>query len=238
MEAALTIPFFLFAVLCLIYLLEIQAVGFSIRSASQIAAKQAAEDMALLPVLNVYGLQQDIVDQIGSERLDRSIIEGGSAGIQCQTSYYNTITEEIVVKVKYTVKLPIPQFMNLGMKQKIEFRIKAWTGYASRNLSEEEEIVYVTNTGWVYHTDYQCSYLQLSITFIPSSSLPDVRNESGGIYHACENCVHGEAMAGVYITEFGGKYHNALNCSGLKRTIRAVKKSDVSGWGGCVKCSN
>lgn len=237
-EAALVIPIFLFAVLCLVYLLEIQAIGFSIKSASQEAAKQAAAEMALLPVLNTYGLQQDIVDSVGSERLDRSIVDGGSSGIHCWTSYYNTVTEEIVVKVNYTVKLPVPQFLNLGMKQKVEFNVKAWTGYASQSLSEEDEVVYVTNNGIVYHTDYQCSYLQLSITFIPSSLLVDVRNESGGIYHACEDCVHGEAMAGVYITDYGTKYHNSLSCSGLKRSIRAVKKSEVAGLGGCVKCTN
>ena len=236
-EAALTIPVFLFAVLCLIYLLEIQAIGFSIKAASQNAAKQAAEDMALIPVLNTYKLQQDIVDNIGSERLERSIVEGGSGGIHCRTSYYNTVSEEIIIKVNYTVKLPFPSFLNQGMKQKTELKVKAWTGRTAQNLSEEEEVVYVTDTGVVYHTDYQCSYLQLSISFLPSSSLIDVRNEGGGIYHACEKCVHGEAMAGVYIAEYGTKYHNTLSCSGLKRSIRAVKKSQVAGLGGCVKCA-
>lgn len=236
-EAALTIPLFLFAVLCLIYLLEIQAINFSVRAASQEAAKMAAEEMAVLPVLSTYSLQQDIVNIIGSERLERSIIEGGSSGIHCWTSYYNTVSEEIYVEVYYTVKLPFPEILGLGIEQKIEFNIKAWTGAASQNLASEDEVVYVAENGIVYHTDYQCTYLQLSITFVPSSSLLNVRNESGGIYHACEKCVQGEAMAGVYITEYGTKYHNSIGCSGLKRTIRAVKKSDVSGFGGCAKCT-
>lgn len=236
-EAALAIPVFIFAILCLVYLLEIQAIEITIKAASQEAGKQAAVEMAQIPVLNVYNLQQDIIENIGSERLEKSIVEGGTQGIQCWSSYYNTLTEEVVVNVSYTIRLPVPGFLNLGMKKKEEVKIKAWTGRAEQDLSEDEAVVYVTDTGIVYHVDYHCSYLQLSITFIPSSSLIDVRNENGGIYHPCEKCVHGQAMTGVYITNYGTKYHNSLSCSGVKRSIQAVKKSEVAGMGACTKCA-
>lgn len=238
-EAAISIPIFLFAVLCLVYLLEIQAIRTSIHSAVQSAAKNAAEDIVIIPVLNLFKFRSDIVNFIGSDRLDRSIIDGGSSGISCLTSWYQPDTGEIHVNVSYKVRLPFPGFLNPGVRQKEQFVVKAWTGYEKSQMEGEDgRIVYVTDEGSVYHTNYQCTYLQLSVRFVPSSGLTSLRNLSGGKYYACEKCTHGSVMAGVYITDNGGKYHNSLNCGGLRRSIRAVKKTDISGMGSCSRCSN
>lgn len=237
-EAALAIPIFLFAVLSLVYLLEIQSIRTSIRIAAQSAAKTAAEDVVTLPAVNVFKLKSDIVNSIGSERIERSILSGGSSGIHCSKSYMSLLTGEIRVTVEYAVKLPFPRFTNLTAKFKEEMKIKGWTGYSKRDGNMEgEQIVYITDTALVYHENYQCTYLQLSIRFVPYSELSGIRNEDGGRYHKCGKCVHGSTMAGVYITSTGGKYHNSLTCSGLKRTIRTMKKSEVGTLGGCSRCS-
>lgn len=236
-EAALTIPLFLFAVMCLVYLLEIQAIRFSIGTATQGAAKIAAEDAVVWQVFNPVKFQADLVNLAEAERLDRSIVVGGSSGIRCWATFYDSKDEVLHIKVSYKLQLPFPEYTGIQLKQEHEFQIKAWTGYADQHGTDvDESIVYITESGLVYHTDYQCSYLQLSVQFVPASAVEDLRNESGGIYHACDKCVHGESMAGVYITNYGTKYHNSLNCSGLKRSVRAVKKSEVVGMGACNKC--
>ena len=237
-EASLGVPLFLFAALCLIWILEIQSIKICISGAAQNAAKSAAEDTAVIPVLNTVKLKSDIVSLIGTERIERSILDGGSSGISCWKSYVSPITGDMHINVEYKVRLPISVFGNISARLKEEFIIGSWNGYKGYDSDEEDsQIVYITDNSAVYHEDCHCSYLQLSIRFVPSDELKEIRNAGGGIYYACEKCVFGEAMAGVYITEDGRRYHNSLSCSGLKRTIRAVNRSDVAGIGGCSRCS-
>ena len=83
MEASIGIPLFLFAAVCLIWMIEVQSIQVSVANAAVSAAKSAAEDTALVPVLNTVRLKSDIIDLIGSDRISRSIIRGGSSGISC-----------------------------------------------------------------------------------------------------------------------------------------------------------
>ena len=228
----------MFAVLSLIFLIEIQSIRGYIHAAGSDAAKQAAESTAVLPVLNTIQLKSDLVNLIGEERIERSILNGGTSAISCWKSYWIPGTEEINVVIKYKIKIPVPLLKSPSVKLKDEFKVSAWNGYQKdRKGNEDGQIVYITEKGTVWHSDYQCSYLQLSIQYVQYSELQNMRNEGGGKYHKCEQCVYGKAMNGVYITSYGNRYHNSLNCSSLKRTIRAVHKSEVAGRGGCSKCA-
>ena len=115
--------------------------------------------------------------------------------------------------------------------------MKGWTGYERAGfLAEDEETVYITETGMVYHRDYHCNYLELSARMVPAEIVEDLRNESQGKYYPCERCAHKGAGSGVYITDYGDRYHTSLSCSGLKRTIYAVPLSEAVGKGACSKC--
>lgn len=236
-EAALAMPLFLFAVLALVYLLEIQAIHLSVSSALQSATKIASEDIATIPVLNPLKLKSDIVQSMGEERLARSIVCGGKAGIHCLGSEYDRNTGIIHAEVQYKVKLPFPGFAQKGMTKKSEVDVRAWTGYEKNGIkSDDDQIVYRTKNGSVYHLDYHCSYLELSIQYVPQTGVGSLRNKDGGKYYPCEHCAKVSSMGGVYITDYGTKYHSSLQCSGLKRTIYAVKKKECAGMGACNKC--
>lgn len=238
-EASFAIPLFLFAALCLIWFVEMQSIKVTVINAAHNAAKAAAEDTAVIPVLNTIKLKSDMIDLIGEERIHRSIIEGGTEGISCFGSYVFPGTGEMHINIKYKIMLPIPVLGNMSAERTEQFKISAWVG-CREDFGRENDgsIVYVADNGIVYHEDYQCSYLQLSVRFIPYEQIESIRNLEGGIYYPCEKCVFSSAMAGVYVTEQGRRYHNSLNCSGLKRTIRAVEKTDVSWLGGCSRCSH
>ena len=170
-EAAFAIPLFLFAALCLIWMIEIQSIKIGVKQAAYSAAKSAAEDTAVIPVLNTIKLKSDIIRLLGKERIERSIIVDGSEGISCWNSYLSSKTGEMNIHVKYEVRVPLPLFGNPSAKMEETFRIHGWTGYGKDKKTEDSEIVYITEKQSVYHEDYHCSYLQLSIRFVPYEQL-------------------------------------------------------------------
>lgn len=238
-EAALAVPLFFLAVLSLFYVMEVMAIRTSIRSGMQYAGRKAAQEAYLKPMVIPSKLEQDIVASVGSERLNRSIVEGKSAGIHCEESRMSPATAILDIKVTYHVYLPIPLFKALPVPMEEEMKIKGWTGYVRNGWTDRDDTktVYITETGMVYHKSYHCNYLELSIRMVPGSEVGDLRNESQGIYHPCERCMKGSGAAGgVYITDYGDRYHGSLGCSGLKRTIYAVPLSEAAGKGACSKC--
>ena len=86
-EAAFAVPLFLFAVLCLIWIIEIQSIKIGIKNAAYSAAKSAAEDTAVIPALNTVKLKSDMIRSLGKEKIDQSILADGSDGISCWSSY-------------------------------------------------------------------------------------------------------------------------------------------------------
>lgn len=235
-EAALAVPIFFLAVVSLLYLMEIMAVQTAVRSGLQYAGKKAAQDSCVAAMVIPSHLEQDVVESIGAERLDRSIVLGGSAGVRCDGSRISSHTGIGELVVTYKVRLPIPMFGVPPVQYQEKMRIKAWVGYEKQGFdSEREETVYVTETGVVYHKDYHCTYLELSVRMIPNGNIADLRNESGGKYYPCEHCMRNGGN-GVYITDTGNRYHGSLSCSGLKRTVYAVPLSEVVGKGACSRC--
>jgi hypothetical protein len=119
-------------------------------------------------------------------------------------------------------------------------RTRAWTGFDASKASKgndgkEEEIVYIAETGTVYHKSRACTHIKLSIKSTSLTSVGDIRSKNDSIYHKCEKC-GSKAKGTVYITDYGDRYHSSLSCSGLKRTISAVPISQVGDKPACSKC--
>lgn len=235
-EAAMAVPLFFFAAVCLLYLMEIMAIQTSVRAGLQYAGRKLAEEAYPTAIVQTSKINADVVHAIGSERLERSIVEGGSAGIDCKSSVLSPMTGIAELSAKYKIRIPVPVFRIAVMPYEETMRIKTWTGYEKAGFgTEDNTIVYVTETGLVYHKDYHCTHLDLSIRMVAAEDLHSLRNENGGKYHACERC-GGHGGGQVYITNNGDRYHNSLSCSGLKRTVYAIPVSEAAGKRACSKC--
>lgn len=236
LEASLAVPIFVFAAVCLLYLMEIMAVQMAVRSGMQYAAKIIAEESCIVPVVIPSKVEKDMIDAIGTERMERSIIVGGSSGLDCGKSTISAKTGIGELCVEYQIRIPVPVFYLNRITQKETMKVKAWTGYEREGFSlENDEIVYITETGLVYHRDYHCTYLDLSIQLVSKSEIDHLRNSGGEKYERCRYC-SGLNSRNVYITDYGNRYHSSLSCSGLKRTVYAVSISEITGRGACSKC--
>lgn len=238
LEAALAVSFFFFGMLCLSYLLEMMVIETTVRNALHAVAKEVAVEIVTNPVIPIRRMEQSLVEQIGTERLERSMIVNGSSGIDCSHSKKYGNTTILDLSASYRIEIPVLMFRIPAISREERIRVKGWTGQERRGAASlEEEMVYVTAHGMVYHKDIHCTYLDLSVKAVDKEEVESLRNQSGGTYKACASCKQTLTKAQkVYITDYGDRYHGSLECSGLKRNIYAVPLSDLHGIGGCSKC--
>lgn len=239
-EAIVCIPLFLYAACSMIWMLEIRSIQTTIRCGLQYVGKQIAEESFAPMILQTDQLEEELVDVIGSDHLERSILIGGAKGICCDESHTLPGSGIYELSASFYVRLPFPYFSSYGVACKESMKIKGWNGYVKERIqSTEEDIVYVTETGIVYHLDTHCTYLEPSIRSVQMQEIQNLRNESGGKYYPCAKCVQGtKDYERVYITTYGYCYHGSAECSKLKRKVYEVPLSEVKGKVVCSKCGS
>lgn len=186
-----------------------------------------------------------MAEELDTDRINHSCIEGGFSGISFYYSKILAATDYIDLVARYRVKFAIPFFGLEDMRMIQRVRLRGWTGFqvpARYSMSEEDSdvtFVYITDTGTVYHMSETCSHIKLSVREV--SGIPNaLRNENGGKYYACEACCGGESgnTAIYYITSYGDRYHSNRNCPKIKRMVRKVPLSEVSDRTPCKRCGN
>ncbi len=253
LEAAFALPFFLFVVLNILFAVNI--IGTQSRIGAvlhQVGNKMAfagysyentvggvlPEGLASVAWSSAYARGQ-VIAGVGSSYLSDSCVKGGAGGLSFAGSSVMEEGDIIDLQVSYRVK-PFVDLLGFdGFRMSQRYYAKAWTGYdASGSVSDmtaEDPMVFITETGTVYHLNRDCTYLNPSVEAVPVGAVKNQRNEAGAKYAPCGLC--GAFPEGeVYITHYGSSYHSQLNCPGLKRTIYTVPLSQVGGRGRCSKC--
>ncbi len=139
----------------------------------------------------------------------------------------------------YQIRSPVAMISLPGTTFVQRASVRAWTGRSEEETSgtgeKDGQMVLVTETGSVYHTNPDCTHLKLSISTADLTSIGELRNDNGAKYYPCEKC--GEGCAGtVFITREGNRYHSSSGCSGLKRTVTQVPLSEVGDMRLCSRC--
>ncbi len=100
----------------------------------------------------------------------------------------------------------------------------------------EEECVYMTEHGTVYHLKKNCPYIAINPVPVDISEIDEKRNKSGRKYTVCSYCKKEDKTDTVYITDYGTKYHYSLKCPSLFRNVKEVPRSQVGNIHPCSKC--
>lgn len=189
-------------------------------------------------------VKNSVEDYLGTKYLNHTCLKGGASSISYLQSQILTDDDVIDLVADYQISPFLSVFGLNSFSMQSRYYGHAWTGYTisssdegDNDENEEEEIVYITSQGSVYHTNKNCTYLNPSVTTIDASLLDTIRSSDGSIYYACEVC-HPSKTGTVVITEDGNRYHSSASCSSIKRTILSVPLSSVEdSMRCCSKCS-
>lgn len=195
-------------------------------------------------------LKNKMREFIDEDKINNSCIVNGFAGLDLSNSKFMRGIEGVDFVVVYKIRLPLVFFSikDIYMVQRVKLR--GWTGYkpvSEHNTNDSKEdgqntdidIVYIAETGSVYHLSNNCTHLKLSIHKVDFAQIEKLRNTSGGKYKECELCIKGSSYiegGNVYTTDTGDRYHRLVGCNGLKRSIREVLLTAVGERTLCKRC--
>lgn len=234
LEAALVIPFFLFAMINVISVMDIMR----IKSCVDMAVAESGNEIAiecygeylndLISSIYIKGK----VNQFLKENLSDSDYERVKGSIV--VTKVSIMDEKLSFRVSYKIKPLVDMTGLITVKLYADYYGHSWLGYIEQG--EIEQMVFLSNTASVYHVDKQCKYLNVTIMKVPYESLGVYRNNSRKKYKQCNFCNVKKVEEYVFITPEGDGYHTTKNCIGLTRSIYTVPISQVEGKRQCVGC--
>ena len=198
------------------------------------ALSQAVGSVIWSPVAETL-VKGMVLQELGETWAGETLVRDGPRGISFFGSRYDKAEESIVLVASYRLKTPFSGILDLSLPVSVRTAHRVWSGKEMEGGLGEEETVYVTRTGKVYHDSLNCSHLKLSIRDVPVSLVDKLRNEDRAKYYPCELCGDRSGQT-VFITNYGNRYHYSRNCSGIRRDIRSIPISQVGDRGLCSRC--
>lgn len=235
-EAAVIVPLFLMTMVGLISFIQIINIDIKIREVLYEEAKYVSCMSCSDEGVDGEYIYARVLDKLSL--VSKSyLIDNENGGIDISSSEYVN-PEILVLESKLHIKIPFMPSKNFRYTFTERAVTHMWTGYqyGLNGCDYRNEIVYITSGSEVYHRSIDCSHIRLSIHEANPDEIDLLRNNSGERYTNCNICHSKKTDMKMYITTDGNKFHNTLSCSGLKRTIRAVRLSSVNNRRACLRC--
>ena len=147
----------------------------------------------------------------------------------------------VLARVGYRFVCDAVFFTEYDFNVQQKFRFYPYLGKTDEDLlaeETEEDIVYMTEYGTVYHESRACGYLNVIVRPVAADKVEQERNSFGRKYTLCERCDDEETKEKVYISAGGTKYHLVASCPALKRTVMEKNREEVDGIPACHKCGD
>lgn len=196
-EGAIVIPLFIYAVMSIMFIMQVIAVRIHINNAFYVTLRKCAgyvyvyENSGNVPKgMVAETIRRLLIDEIGTDYAADHNIMGGNAGIMFMSSKILNNNSVIDIKLTYSIKNPFDIFGLSTIRVTDRKRINAWLGEDKDNFAgnvSDKEYVYITAGGEVYHTNKECTYLLRYILEADRSCMDVLRNASGAKYYSCEH---------------------------------------------------
>ena len=242
-EACITIPFFLFFMLFVIYVYRMFYADAHIHQCLAEASVYYAQRCYLedklvsakdgkkgknisVALAGTAVINSQFRKYLGDDVCAEQVVAGGKNGIVITVLPDENDDKVFVAHARYMNRIDIPLLCKFAIPRVVSIKQKAFLGYEPVDEDSDDVYVYITPNEEVYHLSRNCSHLKR-----------DIHEKSGSAGGApCSFCARGKRNGKVYVTDSGEVFHNDSNCLGLKRTVIRVKKKTVSNLGPCTRC--
>lgn len=234
-EAAITIPLVTGFMVIILFFFRVLQVQAEVEEAVFFAGRAIAVESNMTNskeelLLSAKGF---LLSALEESQVVQDYVEGGSWGISLAKSEFQE--KEILLQADYRMSLPISFFGRKEIELTSQNRFIKWIGDTTQG--EEENWVYITPNGTVFHATPDCRTLDLSVQEALWSEIEKIRGKNGQKYYPCSGCIEKDrVLAIVYYTDYGTLYHQELSCSALKRTIIKIAREDVQERRECSYC--
>lgn len=172
---------------------------------------------------------------------EKSNIVGGVAGLRVVSSRVDEENGNNRINVEYQMNFNIVGIRNYYIRLSNNCYFRTWIGETIvSDVNGNNQIVYITRSGRVYHLFQNCTYIEINLRKIKFSEIYLERNSKGNKYKKCNKCVNRSIGNNeyVYVTQKGLKYHIRKNCNGITRDAIPINILRVGNRRLCSRCRN